>query len=155
MNQSIQYFQTLLQTAFSIYFKQESQYASLKEIPLPAKDELTSLTGQELSWEERIVLLLGLMPHISPETLDLFFIQNKNLDRPYTEFGGWKGTSHNGFLPTGETAAFLLSLSNIENRAKAIRIFDKEHWFHKSNVLRLEGQGTGEPFLSGRLCISE
>lgn len=155
MNQSIQYFQTLLQTAFSIYFKQESQYASLKEIPLPAKDELSPLTGQELSWEERIVLLLGLMPHISPEALDLFFIQNKNLDRPYTEFGGWKGTSHNGFLPTGETAAFLLSLGDVENRAEAIRIFDKEHWFHKNNILRLEGQGTGEPFLSGRLCISE
>lgn len=155
MQLSIQNFQTLLQTAFSLYFKQESQYASLKEIPLPAKDELTSLTGQELSWEERIVLLLGLMPHISPEALDLFFIQNKNLDRPYTEFGGWKGTSHNGFLPTGETAAFLLSLGDVENRAEAIRIFDKEHWFHKSNVLRLEGQGTGEPFLSGRLCISE
>jgi adenylate kinase family enzyme len=155
MNQSIQYFQTLLQTAFSLYFKQENQYELLKEIPLPVKDELNSLVEQELSWEERVVLLLGLMPHINPESLDLFFIQNKNLDRPYTEFGGWKGTSHNGFLPTGETAAFLLSIGDNENRHEAIRIFEHEHWFHKSNILRLEGQGQGEPFLSGRLCISE
>ncbi|MHA3787021.1 ATP-binding protein [Flavobacterium hauense] len=155
MSQSVHYFQTLLQTAFSLYFKQENQYASLNEIPLPADDELTPLAGQELSWEERIVLLLGLMPHISPESLDLFFIQNKNLDRPYTEFGGWKGALHNGFLPTGETAAFLLSIGHENKRQDAIRIFSQEHWFHKSNILRLEGVGQGEPFLSGKLCISE
>ena len=155
MTQSIRYFQTLLQTAFSLYFKQENQYASLNEIPLPADNELASLAGQELSWEEKIVLLLGLMPHVSPESLDLFFIQNKNLDRPYTEFGGWKGALHNGFLPTGETAAFLLSLGNENKRQDAIRIFSQEHWFHKSNILRLEGVGQGEPFLSGKLCISE
>lgn len=155
MTPSIHYFQTLLQTAFSVYFRQESQYATLKEIPLPDNDELASLAGQELSWEERIVLLLGLMPHISPESLDLFFIQNKNLDRPYTEFGGWKGSLHNGFLPTGETAAFLLSIGNEDNRHEAIHIFSQEHWFHKSNILRLEGAGQGEPLLSGKLCISE
>ncbi len=155
MPESIQYFQTLLQAAFSLYFKQESQYGSLQDIPMPEKDELISLTGHELSWEENIVLLLGLMPHISPESLDLFFIQNKNLDRQYTEFGGWKGASHSGFLPTGETAAFLISLGKPENRGAALKIFDQEHWFYKDNVLRLEGQGQGEPFLSGRLCISE
>ncbi|GAA0873877.1 hypothetical protein GCM10009118_02850 [Wandonia haliotis] len=118
-------------------------------------DELSTLTKRELTWEERIVLLLAIIPHIYPQALDLFFIQNKELDRPYTEFGGWKGTSHGGFLPTGETAAFILSVDNPENRSLVVQLFSKEHWFHQENILRLEDQGSGEPFLSGKLIVSE
>lgn len=154
MKPSIQYLQTLLHTAFSLYFQQESEYSSLREIPLDG-EELSTLTGQELTWKETIVLLLTIMPHIHPQALDLFFIQNKELDRPYTEFGGWKGSSHSGFLPTGETAAFLLSIDNPESRSLVMQLFSKEHWFYKENILRLEGQGEGEPFLSGKLTVSE
>ena len=155
MTSSIQYFQTLLHTAFALYFGQESEYAALEEIPFPADSELASWAGKELSWEEQVVLLLALMPHVSPQSLDLFFILNKNLDRPYTEFGGWKGTSHNGFLPTGETAAFLLALHSDEKRRTVVNLFGQEHWYYKENILRLEGQGIGEPFLSGKLCVSD
>lgn len=149
-----QYFPILLHTAFSLYFQQESEYTSLREIPLDG-EELSTLTGHELTWEETIVLLLAIMPHIHPQALDLFFIQNKELDRLYTEFGGWKGTSHNGFLPTGETAAFLLGVDNQGSRSMVMQLFSKEHWLCKENILRLEGSGEGEPFLSGKLTVSE
>lgn len=151
---NIQYFPSFLHTAFSLYFQQESKHTNLREIPLDG-DELSKLTKQELTWEETIVLLLAIMPHVNPQTLDLFFIQNKELDRPYTEFGGWKGTSHNGFLPTGETAAFLLGIENPASRSLVMQLFSKEHWFYKENILRLEAQGEGEPFLSGKLTVSE
>lgn len=150
----IQSFQSLLHTAFSLYFKHESEYSSLREIPLDG-DGLAALTGRELTWEEKVVLLLALMPHIYPQALDLFFIQNKELDRPYTEFGGWKGISHSGFLPTGETAVFLLGIDNPENRSFVTQMLGKDHWFHQQNVLRLEEQGAGEPLLSGKLCVSD
>ena len=155
MTTLIQYFQTLLHTAFALYFGQESEYKSLEEISFPESNELEKWAGKELSWEEKIVLLLALMPHVSPQSLDLFFILNKNLDRPYTEFGGWKGTSHTGFLPTGETAAFLLALNSEEKRKVVVNLFDQSHWFYKENVVRLEGQGGGEPYLSGKLCVSD
>lgn len=154
MKQLIRNYSHLLHTAFSLYFQQESEYTSLREIPLDG-DELSTLMGHELTWEETIVLLLAIMPHIHPQALDLFFIQNKELDRPYTEFGGWKGTSHSGFLPTRETAAFLLSIDNPNSRSLVMQLFSKEHWFYKENILRLEGQGEGEPFLSGKLTVSE
>ncbi|SKB82791.1 ATPase family associated with various cellular activities (AAA) [Sphingobacterium nematocida] len=150
----LSYISQLLHTAFSLYFQHESEYSSLRDIPLDS-DELSRLTGRELTWEETIILLLATTPHIHPQALDLFFIQNKELDRPYTEFGGWKGISHGGFLPTGESAAFLLSIDHSESRALAIRLFSRSHWFYTENILRLEGQGAGEPFLSGRLTISE
>ena len=155
MNNYIQYFQTFLHTAFALYFGHESEYASLRDIPLPEGEWLASIIGEEPEPEEQVVLMLALMPHISPQALDLFFIRDKNLDRPYTEFGGWRGTSHTGFLPTAETAAFILSIGDPVKRETVVRMFSKEHWFHTKNILRLEGQGTGEPFLSGRLCVSE
>lgn len=84
-----------------------------------------------------------------------FFVHNKNFDRPYTEFGGWKGLSHGGFLPTGETAVFLLAGDRVERRLEVVRLFREEHWFHMYHVVGLEGAGNGEPFLSGQLRISE
>lgn len=150
----LSYISQLLHTAFSLYFQHESEYSSLRDIPLDS-DELSRLTGRELTWEETIILLLATTPHIHPQALDLFFIQNKELDRPYTEFGGWKGISHGGFLPTGESAAFLLSIDNSECRALVTWLFSRSHWFYTENILRLEGQGAGEPFLSGKLTVSE
>lgn len=148
---SVTYFQTLLHAAIALYFKQECEYSALKEIPWPYEP---LLPGQELSWEENVVLLLALMPHHSPESLDLFFIQNRNIEKPFTEFGGWKGISHSGFLPTGQTAAFLLGVGGVE-RSAILALFDKEHLFYKNGIVHLEGQGIGEPLLSGRLIVTE
>ena len=100
------------------------------------------------TFDEWMVLMLALMPHLSPQVLDIFFVHNKNFDRPYTEFGGWKGLSHGGFLPTGETAVFLLAGDRVERRLEVVRLFREEHWFHMYHVVGLEGAGNGEPFLS-------
>ena len=99
--------------------------------------------------------MLALMPHVCPQILDIFFVQNKNFDRPYTEFGGWKGLSHSGFLPTGETVAFILAGEDTEKRKEVTRLFRKDSWLYTKNILRLEGAGEGEPFLSGQLRVSE
>lgn len=153
----IPYFQHLLHTALSLYWGQECEYTSIRDVPRPDSDWLKQLTEREeqLSFEEEVMLLLAIMPHVCPQSLDLFLLQNKNLDQPYTEFGGWKGTTHKGFLPTGETAIFLLSLGDQEKREKAIALFSNSHWFRISGILQLEGQGAGEPLLSGRLTLSD
>lgn len=51
----------------------------------------------------------------------------------------------------------LLSLpeKDTEKRKGVIRFFQKDHWFYTKNILRLEGAGEGEPFLSGQLRVSE
>ena len=155
MKAQIHYFQTLLHAAFALYFKQDSDYAALGDVAIPEDDPLPDLLGCQLEWEERVVLLLAMMPHIYPQSLDLFFIQNKQLDRPYTEFGGWRGGIHNGFFPTGDTASFLLAIGRTDGRQLAVRLLSREHWFHQRNILRLEAGGGGEPLLNGRLCLSD
>lgn len=156
MDEHIDWFNQILTTAIQLYFRQECHYSSLEEIEPPVNGWLEKVTTiPEITFDERVLILLALMPHISPQTLDIFFVQNKNFERQYTEFGGWKGLSHGGFLPTGETAAFLLAGEDVEKRKAVIRFFGREHWFYTRNMLRLEGAGDGEPFLSGQLRVSD
>ena len=152
----IEWFNQMLTTALQLYFQQGCEYSSIEEVTPPDDGWLEEVTGrQDISFSERVVVMLALMPHTSPQSLDIFFVQNKNFDRQYTEFGGWKGLSHGGFLPTGETASFILAGEDMERKKEVIRMFQKDHWFYAQNILRLEGAGEGEPFLSGQLRPSE
>lgn len=156
MVQHIAWFNQVLTTSIQLYFQQECEYSSLDVVVPPQNgwlEKVTDVSG--IAFGERIVIMLALMPHVCPQILDIFFVQNKNFDRQYTEFGGWKGLSHGGFLPTGETASFILAREDTEKRKEVIRLFQKDHWFYTKNILRLEGAGEGEPFLSGQLRISE
>lgn len=109
----------------------------------------------DITFEERVIVMLALMPHIKPQALDTFFLQNGALDRQFTQFGGWKGLSHGGFLPTGETAVFIIAGDDPIKRCEVVRMFQRDYWFYTSNILRLEGANEGEPFLSGQLRVSE
>lgn len=156
MREYIEWFNQVLTVAIQLYFHQESEYKQLKDVYPPRNGWMEAVTGQTYTnFEERIVIMLALMPHICPQILDIFFVQNKNFDRQYTEFGGWKGLSHGGFLPTGETASFILAGEDVEKRKEVIHMFSKSHWFYGKNILRLEGAGEGEPLLSSQLRVSE
>ncbi|MEY3323665.1 MAG: hypothetical protein RLZZ417_3248 [Bacteroidota bacterium] len=105
--------------------------------------------------EERLVLILCLIPHLKPELLDPFLIKDSVIGRYYTIFGGVAGQNHNGFLPTGETAIFLIAGNDLLARNTALKIFDVSHHFHVFNILKLDESKMGEPRLSGLLSISE
>jgi hypothetical protein len=100
------------------------------------------------------VLILAYLPHVRPDVLDVFFIQNRALERRFTEFGGVAGTSHGGFLPTGETALFLLAGEDLEARLRHRVLFHPEHPFTAANVLRLEARHPEEPPLSAALQLT-
>lgn len=46
---------------------------------------------RQITFQEWTVVILALIPHVCPQILGIFFVQNKNLDCQETEFGGWKG----------------------------------------------------------------
>lgn len=113
------------------------------------------INGFNMDLPERIVLLLALLPHIKPEMLDVFFTRNDEYGRVFTEFGGIVGNNHNGFMPTGETAIYLLAADNLELRFYLSKLFNKEHFFASQNILYLEHIHKNEPELSGLLTISK
>ena len=157
MREHIEWFETVLHVTIGVYFQQQGfENASVGQIRPPSSKWLEESTKHnDITFEEKVIVMLALMPHIKPQALDTFFLQNGALDRQFTQFGGWKGLSHGGFLPTGETAVFIIAGDDPIKRCEVVRMFQRDHWFYTSNILRLEGANEGEPFLSGQLRVSE
>ena len=122
---------------------------------LPPESALATLVAEfALGPAERAVLALALAPHLRPGMLDLLFVRNQNLDRGFTEFGGWKAQHHSGFLPTGETAAFLLAGDDLARRIALLDLFDAQHPLMQRDILHLDTENVAdEPLLSGVLRI--
>ena len=134
-------------------------YTSVREVPAPDLSGDPSVYSKvvrhyQLSVDERIILLLALAPHIQPQLLDVFFTRNADYDRGFTEFGGIRGQNHGGFLPTGETAAFLLAAGSLQQRLALLDLFLDNHCFRKFNILHLVHPQGDEPFLSGMIRLS-
>lgn len=157
MRGHIEWFEAVLHVTIGVYFHQQGfENASVGQLRLPLSKWLEESTKHsDITFEERVIVMLALMPHIKPQALDTFFLQNGALDRQFTQFGGWKGLSHGGFLPTGETAVFIIAGDDPIKRCEVVRMFQCDHWFYTLNILRLEGANEGEPFLSGQLRVSE
>jgi hypothetical protein len=109
-----------------------------------------------LSADERLLLMLALTPHIQPHLLDVFFSLNKATGRGYTEFGGIKGNHHGGFLPTFETALFLIAGNNLEKRFRTVKLFEPDHFLWNHGILVPGGESTSaEPYYSNPINLSD
>lgn len=147
----------LIEARINLYFQTEEHLPEFSEITSPEVDhesQLGRLINEfELTLEERIILDLSLAPHVSPQALDTFFIKNKNFDRGFTEFGGIKGVNHGGFLPTGETALFLLAGEDIDKRVRCNEIISSVGKLRSNGIVNYGKVPDGEPQASGFLLM--
>src|SRR5215813_1830817 len=104
--------------------------------------------------EELTLLLLALVPHLRPECLGKLVAEHLPDGGEFPEFGGAKGASHRGILPTGETAQFILAGDDLEKRLAVQAMLSSEHWFWQKHILWLEPVREGEPAMSGRLVLN-
>lgn len=160
VNKEIGWFREILKTRSLLNSKKETKYKSVYEIDPPQLNRSRSafanfIKEHQLDFEERFLLALALVPHIKPELLDMFLVKNESTQQIYTEFGGKKGKNHGGFLPTGETAMFILAGNDLNKRFSLQRCFDGQHKFSKEGILWLEEIGKEEPMLSGSINISQ
>ncbi|MBK7174001.1 MAG: ATP-binding protein [Bacteroidales bacterium] len=153
------WFTEVLETRLNLYFGKKEKNEILQ---FPAPPDLSGsesyyarfVSSRNLTIPERLTLILSLIPHIRPQLLDVLWTQNTTTSRGFTEFGGWKGIHHSGFIPTGETAAFIIGGDALETRFEVTRIFEGTHPFSKQNILSLSTVAPGEPVLSGALTVS-
>ncbi len=148
LEQELAWFARVLDTRFKLYFDQEPEYASVFDLVPPEPGDPASswalfLRHYQLSFAERLALVLGLVPHLRPQLLDVFHTRNQKFDRPFTEFGGLRHGPTGDFLPTGETLAFLLAAGDLELRIAVQAIFDSRHAFARHNILCLDPGGPG------------
>jgi adenylate kinase family enzyme len=158
LEHEIAWFGDVLATRFHAYFMHEGGPYDIRSHTPPNLDNDPSpfamaVREHDMNFDERLVLILTLLPHVRPQALDLLFTANKNTERSYTEFGGWKGKNHAGLMPTCETAAFILAGDDLARRFEVLKLFDPEHFFTRHTVLRLEQKNEGEPALSAALNV--
>lgn len=158
LEREIDWFGRILEARFQHYFSREAMPFDIAGVEPPdlrgcASDYARLALACDFGAAERIALILALLPHVRPQALDPFFAVNQDLGRTFTEFGGRKGKTHGGFLPTGETVAFVLAGNDLGRRVEAMRLFDDEHPFARHGILRLDLPGGGEPQLSGGLIV--
>ncbi|SHN18413.1 ATP-binding protein [Rhizobacter sp. OV335] len=158
VGRELAWLERVLQARISLHFGQgEAPSAPAMAAPALGRDdgdyaELVHAAGLEA--DERLVLALAVAPHLKPQLLDMLFVRNRNLDRGFSEFGGWKGRSHGGFLPTCETAAFLVAGEDMAHRFALQRLLDEDRPLRRHGLLRLQHDGPGEPWLSAALHVS-
>jgi hypothetical protein len=124
---------------------------ALPEGPVPYASAVRELG---LNPAERLVLILAYLPYIRPSALDPFLVQNETLQRRFTEFGGIVGSSHAGFLPTAETALFLLAGGSTSARLRHMHLFQPDHTFYRLNVLRPDREGRDDPPFALKLNLT-
>jgi len=69
---------------------------------------------------ERLLMALALAPHLRPQLLDVLATPNPGTQRPFTEFGALIGPG-GAFLPTVETACFVLAGDDIAARLRTLQ----------------------------------
>lgn len=145
------------------YFRLDDPAEAAGELPdLPPAPVLPSaatnafarlVAGEQLGPAERLVLALALAPHLRPHLLDQLFARNSTYDRPFTEFGGLRGKGHAGFLPTGETALFLLAGDDLARRLPYQARLWADSPLTTARLVALAAPEPGEPPLSGALTV--
>ncbi len=149
--------EAVIEQRFYEYFenKENSTIGDLQPPDLASDNSLYANIIKKYNFDfvERLAIILSLAPHVKPQVLDVFFTKNSTSNRIFTEFGGIRGEFHGGFLPTGETLAFILSGASLAPRFECSQIFEADHVFSTDNILSLKPVHNGEPILSGLLII--
>ncbi|MDD4946091.1 MAG: ATP-binding protein [Gallionella sp.] len=104
-----------------------------------------------LSHAEQLVLLLAIAPALRPQLLDVLLTRNEATGRGFAEFGGMQGASGNAFLPTLETACFLLAGDDLAARLETLRLFGRDQPLLGQGLLELLPPQPGEAFTAALL----
>ncbi len=112
------------------------------------------IKARQPRFEEYVILLLALAPHVQPDFLDRAVGRSLVESGDFPGLGGKRDPESRGLLATGETALFLLAGHDLDRRFRVQRLLSGDHWFARERILELEPAKPGEPFWSGRLLLN-
>ncbi len=111
--------------------------------------------SKQLTKEEYLLLLIAFAPHYQANFFDTLIQENLPQAGDFPQLGGVKGKQFRGFLPTAETALFILAGTDIQKRFELMDLFSEEHFFAKEQILWLEAAPEGEPRTCGKIILSQ
>ena len=145
LQQEITWFELVAGTSLTLYFGNEGENDSVYDHAPPELNGTESpyaalVNEYKLGFQERLVLILAIIPHTKPQSLDIFLIKNQNLNCDFSEFGGIKDPNRSGFFPSLETACFILGGDVLNSRFSFLDIFHKDHLLYKRGILKYDSE---------------
>ncbi len=158
VRKEIQWFEKVVNTALSLYFRNETLQTSVLEHTPPdvtIDDSIYAnlIKEYQLNFEERLVLIMALLPYVKPQALDIFLIKNQSLNNEFAEFGGIKDPGRSGFIPSLETAIFIRTGQEMGARLQFLKRFDKDNILFKQGILEFDGSQSFD--LHQKLILSD
>jgi hypothetical protein len=103
--------------------------------------------------ESRLLALLAVAPRMKPDFFDRLLQSIPAGAGDHPQVGGIRGRQHRGFIPTGDTAVFLLADDDLEARTRWHMLLSGDHPLVQKGVVYLEEAPEGDPPMSGRLML--
>ena len=158
----LEYLEKLIQYRLALEFHTASP---LKEPALPPYEqwdlplgdfikEYSRHNAEALGPDEARLLLIALVHHVQPDLFDRAIESMLRGAGDFPKLGGTRGKDFRGFMPTGETALFLLAGDDWRKRLAIQRLFWADHLFARKRILWLEEIAPGEPAMSGKITLS-
>lgn len=157
IEQDLQWLHTIIENRIKEYFDREKfpyEEPKVPDIDTEGSFYAGFIRKNDLTIDERKIILLALAAEIKPEVLDDFLLNDKNLNKSFTVFGGIHSPKCNGFLPTIKTAFFLLGGNNFCKQVNVIHMLDRTHRLFTKNILSEINIESNEPRSSIPLCLS-
>ena len=159
LERELEWFAAVLDARLKTYFGPDAERKYRFYLPPPALDGSVSPYARFIRQHQvpppvRLIILLALIPHIRPQLLDVLWTRNEATQRGFSEFGGMPASIQGAFVPTGETAAFLLAGDDLAARFETIRLFESDEFLARHNVVHLPPASLGESQLAGLLTLS-
>ncbi|MBN2823679.1 MAG: ATP-binding protein, partial [Campylobacterales bacterium] len=130
----LQWLSELIANRMKSYFQNEAYFDS-QPPPSDNSHYANFIQKHHLSLMERKVVVLALAFEIAPWQLDIFLSKNELYDKPYSEFGGVTNSGVNGFVPTIQTALFLLCGGDTIEYLRHLKLFNANEKLFAKDIL--------------------
>lgn len=104
--------------------------------------------------ERRLIVALSFIPHVRPDFFDSIIQKNLSNAGDFPQMGGVRGQNFRGFLPTGETALYLIAGEDLYKKCEVQELFTPDDYFARKQVLWVDNPPAGDPAMSGKLVLS-
>lgn len=160
LHRAFEQFEALLEQRLRTHLLQEAGRAdAVAAIDPPAADDDSPyacfVREQQLDDASQQLLLLAFAPWLRPGFFDRIVQRLQTGAGDYPQFGGIRGKQHRGFLPTGDSALFLLAGDDLAARLRWQKQLSGEHALVRKQTVYLDDPVDGDPPMSGRLQIDQ
>lgn len=158
LSRELDWAEAVIDASIRLYFGQPCRYADVRDIAPAALDGddcayARALQACPMRFEERLVVVLALIPHVRPQMLDPFLTRNESFGRGFTEFGGLTNGAHAGFWPTVETAAFIVAGASLARRLALQSLFEHSHFLIRDGWLEQPEASASHGLFSSTLTL--